>query len=125
MKEKIDLLTSLAIYARDYAKKKGIEPVDKYIDFGDSLAAYSVDDYSFFSFNYDHETKVVVHTYQGHDKASITLNPYATDEELQAIYDKAFNIVFNYEKNNAEILEKQKLARIIELESKLAKLRDL
>ncbi len=125
MKKQIDLLTSLAIYARDYAKKKGVEPLDKYIDFGDSLTAYSVDDYTFFSFNYNHETKVVVHTYQGHDKASITLDPYATDEELQAIYDKAFNIIFNYEQNTSEVLEKQKIAQIAELESKLAKLRDL
>lgn len=125
MRKQIDLLTSLAIYARDYAKKKGVEPLDKYIDFGDSLTAYSVDDYTFFSFNYNHETKVVVHTYQGHDKASITLDPYATDEELQAIYDKAFNIIFNYEQNTSEVLEKQKIAQIAELESKLAKLRDL
>ena len=125
MKEQIDLLTSLTTYARDYVKKKGIEPVDKFINFGDGLTAYSIDNHSFFSLSYDHHTKVFIHTYNSIDTGSITFNPAATAEDLQAIYEKAFKIIFDYEQNNAEILEQQKLAQIAELESKLSKLRDL
>lgn len=126
MKEQIDLLTGLATYARDYVKKKGIEPLDKYITFGDNLAAYCQEDYSFFSLSYDHRTKVHIHTYNGgKDSGSITFDTDATAEDLQAIYEKAFKSIFEYEQNTAEVLEKQKIAQIAELESKLAKLRDL
>jgi hypothetical protein len=125
MKEQIDLLTSLATYARDYVKRVDINPIDKYIDFGDGLVAYCLDDYTFFSMSYNDDTKVIVHTYNSRDSGSITLKINATAEDLQAIYDKAFKIIFDYEHNKAEILEKQKIAQIAELEFKLAKLRDL
>jgi len=127
MKEKIDLLTSLAIYARDYVKKNGIQPFDKYIVFANDLVAYCTDDYKFFSMNYNADVKVITHTmhHDGKERSSITFNSDATAEDLQAIYDRALKTIFDYEKNSAEVLEKQKLARITELESKLAKLRDL
>lgn len=127
MKEQIDKLTALAVYARDYVKKNGIEPLDKFIVFANDLTAYCLDDYSFFSLTYNQDTKVIVHSLQfdGKDRTSVTIDGDATAEELEAIYNRAFASIFEYEKNTAEVLEKQKLARIIELESKLAKLRDL
>jgi hypothetical protein len=125
MKEQIDLLTNLAIYARDYVKRTGIEPINKYIDFGDGIKAYSTDDYSFFILSYNDDTKVIIHTYNIIDTGSITLNSNATAEDLEAIHAKAFKIIFDYENNQADVLEKQKIAQIAELESKLARLRDL
>lgn len=127
MKKEIDSLTSLAIHARDYVKSKGIEPLDKYIVFANDLIAYCTEDYTFFSLTYSPDVKVITHTVH-HDKkerSSITFNCDATAEDLQAIYDHAFKSIFEYEQKNVEILEKQKLAQIAELESKLARLRDL
>jgi hypothetical protein len=125
MKKQIDSLTSLAIHARDYVKRTGIQPIDKYIDFGNRVTAYCLPDYSFFSLSYNDDTKVIIHTYNTVDTGSITFKTAATVEDLQNIYDKAFKIIFDYEKNNVEILEKQKIAQIAELESKLAKLKEL
>jgi sulfatase maturation enzyme AslB (radical SAM superfamily) len=126
MKNQIDLLTSLAVHARDYVKSKGIEPLDKYIVFANDLVAYCQEDYSFFSLAFDSHTKVHIHTYNGgKDNGSITFDTNATAEDLQAIYERAFKSIFEYEQNNVEVLEKQRLAQITELESKLAKLRDL
>ena len=127
MKEQIDSLTSLAVHARDYVKSKGIEPLDKYIVFANDLIAYCTEDYNFFSLTYSPDVKVITHTVH-HDKkerSSITFNSDATAEDLQAIYDRAFKSIFEYEQKNVEILEKQKLAQIGELESKLARLREL
>ena len=126
MKKQIDSLTSLAVHARDYVKRTGIQPVEKYIDFRDGLVAYCTEDYAFFSLSYDHDTKVVVHTYNGNkNTVSITFNADTTAEHLEAIYAKAFETIFQYEQQSTEILEQQKLAQIAELESKLARLRDL
>lgn len=125
MKKQIDLLTTLTTHARDYVKRVGIEPINKYIDFGNHLTAYCLQDYSFFSLSYNNDTKVIIHTYNNVDSGSITFKTDATTEDLQDIYDKAFKIIFDYEKNIVEILEKQKVAQIIELESKLAKLKEL
>ena len=127
MKEQIDLLTSLTIHARDYVKNNGIEPFNKYIVFANDLIAYCTEDYTFFSLTYSADVKVIAHTVY-HDKkerSSITFNCDATAEDLQAIHDRAFKSIFEYEQKNVEILEKQKLAQIAELESKLARLRDL
>jgi len=127
MKEQIDLLTNLAIYARDYVKRTGIQPMDKYIVFANDLVAYCTEDYSFFSLTYTPDVKVSTHTIY-HDKkerSSITLNSDATAEDLQAIHAKAFESVFQFEQNSIEMLEKRKLKEITELESKLARLRDL
>jgi hypothetical protein len=125
MKEQIDLLTNLAIYARDYVKRVGIEPINKYINFGEGIEAYSTDDYSYFSLSYNDDTKVIIHTYNIIDTGSITLNSNATAEDLEAIHTKSFKIIFDYENNQADVLEKQKIAQIAELESKLAKLKEL
>ncbi len=127
MKQEIDKLVALATYARDYVKKNGIQPFDKFMVFANDLTAYCTDDYSFFNLTYNANVKVIVHTMypDGKDHTSITFNGDATAEDLQAIYDRAFSTIFEYEKNSAEVLEKQKLAQIAELESKLSKLRDL
>jgi len=127
MKEQIDSLTNLAIHARDYVKNKGIQPLDKYIVFDNDLVAYCTEDYTFFSLAYSPDVKVMTHTMHNDkkDRSSITFNCDATAEDLQAIHDRAFKSIFEYEQKNVEILEKQKLAQIAELESKLAKLRDL
>lgn len=127
MKQEIDKLVSLTIHARDYVKDNGIQPFDKYVVFANDLTAYCTDDYSFFSLNYTPDVRVIAHTvhHDGKNRTSITFNGDATAKDLQAIYDRAFSTIFDYEKNSAEVLEKQKLAQIAELESKIAKLRDL
>ena len=127
MKEQIDLLTNLAIHARDYVKRTGIQPIDKYIVFANDLVAYCTEDYSFFSLTYTPDVKVSTHTIY-HDKkerSSITLNSDATAEDLQAIHAKAFESVFQFEQNQTQVLEQQRIMQIAELESKLAKLKEL
>lgn len=127
MKQEIEKLVALATYARDYVKKNNIQPFDKFIVFANDLTSYCMDDYSFFSLSYTADVKVIVHCMypDGKDRTSITFNGDATAKDLQAIYDRAFSTIFEYEKNTAEVVEKQKLAQIAELESKLSKLRDL
>lgn len=125
MEDQIDLLKSLAEYARDYVKRVGIEPIDKYIDFGHGLAAYCTEDYAFFSISYNNDTKVVIYRHDIVDRVSITIDGNATAEDLETIYGKAFETIFQYEQNSTEVLEQQKIAQIAELESKLARLRDL
>jgi hypothetical protein len=125
MKEQIDLLTNLAVNARDYVKRVEIAPIGNYIDFGDGLKAYCTDDYSFFSMYYDGDTRLTVHNLSGKDQSLISFNSKLTIEDLQTSCDRAFSIIFDYEKNQADVLEKQKIAQIAELEFKLAKLRDL
>ena len=127
MKQEIEKLVALATYARDYVKKNNIQPFDKFIVFANDLTSYCMDDYSFFSLSYTADVKVIVHCMypDGKDRTSITFNGDATAKDLQAIYDRAFSTIFEYEKNSAEVLEKQKLAQITELEYKLEKLRSL
>jgi len=125
MKKEIDSLTSLAVYARDYVERVGIKPVANYIDFGDGLRAYSTDAYDFFVMYYDFDTRLTVHTLAGKLHSSITFNTDTTAIDLEDMHSKAFKIIFDYEKNQADVLEKQKIAQIAELESKLARLRDL
>jgi hypothetical protein len=127
MKEQIDSLTSLAIHARDYVKRTGIEPIDKYIVFANDLVAYCTEDYGFFTLTYTPDVKLTTHTMY-HDKkerSSITFNSDATAEDLEAIYARAFESVFQFEQNSTEMLEKRRLKEIAELESKLAKLKEL
>ena len=59
------------------------------------------------------------------DRISVTIDGNATAEDLEAIYGEAFETIFQYEQNSTEVLEQQKLTQIAELESKLARLRDL
>jgi hypothetical protein len=125
MKEQINLLKNLAVNARNYVKRVEIAPVNSYIDFGDGLKAYCTDEYDFFVMYYDGDTRLTVHTLATVEHCSIGFTTDVTSEDLQALYDKAFKIIFDYEKNQTDILEKQRVAQIAELESKLAKLRDL
>jgi len=125
MENQIDLLTNLAIYARDYVKRVEIAPVGSYIDFGDGLTAYCTDEYDFFVMYYDSDTRLTIHTLATVQHSSISFNTNVVSEDLQTLHDKAFKIIFDYEKNQSDILEKQKIAQIAELESKLARLRDL
>jgi hypothetical protein len=125
MKEQFNSLITLATHARDYVKRAGIEPIDKYIDFGNNLAAYCTEDYSFFSMSYSNDTKVTIYRHDVIDRVSVTIDGNATAEDLKAIHAKSFETIFQYEQNSSEVLEKQKIAQIAELESKLAKLRDL
>jgi capsule polysaccharide modification protein KpsS len=125
MKEEFNSLITLATHARDYVKRAGIEPIDKYIDFGNHLSAYCTEDYSFFSMSYNNDTRVVIFRNDVVDRVSVTIDGNATVEDLKAIHAKAFETIFQYEQNSSEVLEKQKIAQIAELESKLAKLRDL
>jgi hypothetical protein len=74
---------------------------------------------------YDLDTRLTVHNLRGTDETSISFNTNLTDKDLQTMYDKTFAILFEYEKNQADVLEKQRIAQIAELESKLARLRDL
>lgn len=125
MKKQIDSLTSLAIHARDYVKRVEIAPVGNYIDFGSGLRAYCTDEYDFFVMYYDMDTRLTVHTLATVEHSSISFDTNTTVADLENTHDKAFKIIFDYEKDQAEILEKQKIAQIAELESKLARLRDL
>jgi len=125
MKKEIDSLTSLAIHARDYVKRVEIAPVNNYIDFGSGLRAYCTDEYDFFVMYYDFDTRLTLHTLGSVQHSSIGFNTDTTIADLEDMHDKAFKIIFDYEKDQTEILEKQKIAQIAELESKLAKLRDL
>jgi len=125
MENQIDLLTNLAIHARDYVKRVEIAPIGNYIDFGSGLKAYCTDEYDFFVMYYDDDTRITVHTLTSVEHCSIGFNTNILSEDLQALYDKAFKIIFDYEKNQGDVLEKQKIAQIAELESKLARLRDL
>ena len=125
MENQINLLTNLAIHARDYVKRVEIAPIGNYIDFGDGLKAYCTDEYDFFVMYYDSDTRLTVHTLASVEHCSIGFNTNIVSEDLQALHDKAFKIIFDYEKNQGDVLEKQKIAQIAELESKLARLRDL
>lgn len=125
MKNQIDLLEGLSIYARDYVKKVGIEPVDNYIVFQNQYKAYCADNYRFFSIVYEYGVRVNVSGYNDKTLCEITFATNLTEEQLQEAYNKGFTAIFEHEKNEAEVLEKQKIAQIAELESKLAKLRDL
>jgi hypothetical protein len=125
MKEQIDSLTSLAIHARDYAKRVGIEPIDNYIVFQNQYKAYCADNYRFFSIVYEYGVRVNVSGYNDKTSCEITFGTDLTEEQLQEAYNKGFTAIFEHEKNQAEVLEKQKIAQIAELESKLARLRDL
>jgi len=125
MKEQFNSLITLATHARDYVKRVGIQPIDKYIDFGNHLSAYCTEDYSFFSISYNNDTRVVIFRNNDVDRISVTIDGNATAEDLEAIYGEAFETIFQYEQNSTEVLEQQKLTQIAELESKLARLRDL
>jgi hypothetical protein len=125
MENQIDLLNTLAIYARDYVQRVGIKPVGNYIDFNDGLRAYCTDEYDFFVMYYDFDTRLTVHTLAGKQESYISFNTNVVSEDLGTLHDEAFKTIFDYEKKQSEILEKQKIAQIAELESKLAKLRDL
>ena len=125
MKKEIESLTSLAIHARDYVKTVGIKPIGNYIDFNNGLRAYCTDGYDFFVMYYDMDTRLTVHTLAGKQESSITFNTDKTAIDLENMHSEAFKIIFDYEKNQTEVLEKQKIAEIAELESKLARLRDL
>ena len=125
MKEQFNSLITLATHARDYVKRVGIQPIDKYIIFGHGLGAYCTEDYSFFSISYNNDTRVVIYRHDVVDRVSVTIDGNATAEDLEAIYAKAFETIFQYEQNSTEVLEQQKLTQIAELESKLARLRDL
>jgi len=126
MNEQINLLKNLAVNARNYVKRAEIAPVNSYIDFGGGLRAYCTPAYDYFSIYYDNDTQLIVHNISSDvDKCTISHNVDTTEEHLQTLCDKAFAIMFEYEKNQAEVLEKQRIAQIAELESKLARLRDL
>jgi len=125
MKEQFNSLITLATHARDYVKRAGIEPIDKYIDFGNNLAAYCTEDYSFFSMSYNNDTRVVIFRNSDVDRISVTIDGNATAEDLKVIHAKAFETIFQFEQNSTEVLEKQRIVQIAELESKLARLRDL
>ena len=125
MKKQIKFLSDLTIHARDYVKRADIAPVNNYVDFGGGLRAYCTNGYDFFVMYYDLDTRLTVHNLRGTDNASISFNTDLTDKDLQTMYDKTFAILFEYEKNQADVLEKQRIAQIAELESKLARLRDL
>jgi hypothetical protein len=125
MKEQFDSLITLATHARDYVKRVGIQPIDKYIDFGNHITAYCTEDYSFFSISYNNDTRVVIFRNNDVDRISVTIDGNATAEDLKVIHAKAFETIFQFEQNSTEVLEKQRIAQIAELESKLARLRDL